>query len=322
MIIEQIEENGRIYDKWHSEYPADERSFEMAARVCRGMGTRITCSGNLIVCYSNASSVASRPVTWQRERVGEFSASSASRMGRYLRTCVAQYRTLGTLTYTESYGYDGGKAKRDLKVLLQWLKRQSRGTPGWSVFWFMEFQRRGAIHFHFFCTDYVHYDALARKWYEICGSDDIRHLNAGTQVKALQSGRAGTVSYAGKYAAKHVQKVVPAEIGWIGRFWGVCGLRETVRASTFVNIECSGLRSVVRRVNQLQDALDTAVFHGKARMLHSKRENMELWSVSDDETLTYMKRIIYLMECTISMYYPRSVSYNEPELYEDGDLCL
>jgi hypothetical protein len=52
-------------------------------------------------------------------------------------------------------------------------------------------------------------------WYEIVGSDDLAHLQAGTKVERVRSAR-GVMAYAAKYIAKAEDKAPPA-----GRWWGV-----------------------------------------------------------------------------------------------------
>jgi len=60
----------------------------------------------------------------------------------------------------------------------------------------------------------------------------------------LVRGRAGTISYASKYAAKMEQKLTPKGFENVGRFWGVYGWRTTMSADTFVskaNLEYSNV---------------------------------------------------------------------------------
>jgi hypothetical protein len=76
---------------------------------------------------------------------------------------------------------------------------------------------------------------MAKAWYECVGSGDEKHLRAGVQLDYFRTGRAGTISYASKYARKQEQKTVPDEFKEIGRFWGVSGLRTTMSADFVVN---------------------------------------------------------------------------------------
>jgi len=163
----------------------------------------------------------------KREEVKAFSSSSARRMARYLRHCIARYSTFITLTYPsrEGYGYDGRQCKRDLKVFLQRLKRQFGADKAYSTFWFSEFQKNGSVHFHMFCTRFVPKKFLSQVWYEIVGSGSIKHLLSGTNVTSVKAGKKGMINYARKYAAKQAQKTIPEGFLNFGRFWGISGER-------------------------------------------------------------------------------------------------
>jgi hypothetical protein len=124
-------------------------------------------------------------------------------------------------------------AKRHLdlfqKRVTRYLKRF--GITGWGCLWFLEFQTRGAPHFHllFFglkgtrnCFPLALFMKwLSSAWAEIVGHSDSfeyqKHLNAGTKAEIYRSQHFG---YALKYASKLEQKSVPAEFSDIGRFWG------------------------------------------------------------------------------------------------------
>ena len=56
---------------------------------------------------------------------------------------------------------------------------------------------------------------LSLVWYEIVGSNDLNHLQAGTSVEQVRSSR-GVMSYASKYIAK-IEETAPP----VGRWWGV-----------------------------------------------------------------------------------------------------
>lgn len=172
-----------------------------------------------------------------RGSIRGFSPSSGARMRRFLRTCSANYTTMGTLTYPFCFPTDGRTCKDHFDTLVKAIRRSVAHDPAaseqFSLFWFLEFQERGAPHFHFFCTCRINKDWLARRWYEIVGSEDPRHLVAGTRIETIRSGRYGTCAYAGKYAAKQDQKVVPANFHNVGRFWGVYGCRKCLAATIF-----------------------------------------------------------------------------------------
>jgi len=179
----------------------------------------------------------------RRGSIVGLSNGAACRMRRYLREALADYRQMVTLTYPGGYPLDGRVCKEHLRRFLQELKREHARAflinpdlgERHSSFWFLEFQNRGAPHFHIFTTWAPGYAWVAKRWYEIVGSDDVRHLHAGTRTEYLRSGRLGTIAYASKYAVKQEQKQVPEFFSNVGRMWGVCGYRSTLAAATYVD---------------------------------------------------------------------------------------
>jgi hypothetical protein len=122
-----------------------------------------------------------------------------------------------TLTYPAEFPCDGRLVKRHLTLMRKWLTYREIGA-----FWFLEFQRRGAPHFHLFVTGEVDKDELSSAWYKIVGSGDEKHLRAGTNVERIRKPHA-IAAYAAKYAAKVEQKSVPEGYEEVGRFWGTFG---------------------------------------------------------------------------------------------------
>jgi hypothetical protein len=112
------------------------------------------------------------------------------------------------------------RIKRYFKVL---------GISGWGCLWFLEFQSRGAPHFHllFFGFGFQLFDLTKfRKWLSGAWADIVAHPDPSEYQKHLSAGtgadwcRAEHFGYALKYAAKLEQKLVPPEFSDIGRFWG------------------------------------------------------------------------------------------------------
>lgn len=174
-----------------------------------------------------------------RSIIESFTERSQSRLRRYLRTCEAEYSVFITLTYPFVFPTNGRTAKQHLRAFFERVRRNCNHQTGtcqskFSACWFMEFQERGAPHFHILANFKVPKDELSRWWYEIVGSDDKRHLLAGTRVEYLRGGRRAASAYAAKYAAKSEQKKVPEGFTDCGRFWGVFGNRKTVAAYIFV----------------------------------------------------------------------------------------
>jgi hypothetical protein len=137
--------------------------------------------------------------------------------------------------------------KRHLEAL---KKRLMRRFPDIRGIWFLEFQRRGAPHFHllisidlslhgeliqmrrtgkfrgqkskFFFTVPRLQDLVSDLWYRIVVSGDLAHKKAGCCWEVLESEEAAQ-RYAAMHAAKPKQKEVPPDFRNVGRFWGKIG---------------------------------------------------------------------------------------------------
>jgi hypothetical protein len=66
-----------------------------------------------------------------------------------LRNALCDWLSFSTLTYPNSFPSDGRVCKKHLNLLLTHLRADD---PGIKYVWFMEFQARGAPHFHLFTT--------------------------------------------------------------------------------------------------------------------------------------------------------------------------
>jgi hypothetical protein len=137
-----------------------------------------------------------------------------------------------TLTYPDSYTHELREVKRHLD---NFWKRVARKFPKFGVIWKLEFQKRGAAHFH--CLIWglpaVPYHELARwfaeNWYQVVGSGDPLHLawHLGElgNTPCLQFVRSWRGVWA--YASKYLAKTDLAKSENPGRFWGVRGVLPT-----------------------------------------------------------------------------------------------
>jgi hypothetical protein len=154
-----------------------------------------------------------------RETVGTFSRKSRSRLAFVANNTSVEFRSIVTLTYPADFPDDGELVKRHLRNMLMRFRRRYAAI---EYLWFIEFQKRGAPHFHILLsTDELNRDWLSASWYIICaGCDpDPRHLAAGTNWSLVRS-PGGLRRYAVKYASKLRQKDVPLAYQSVGRFWG------------------------------------------------------------------------------------------------------
>jgi len=125
-----------------------------------------------------------------------------------------------TLTYPKVFPREPSIYQAHLQAFSKRLRRQ---FPQSSAVWKLEFQKRGAPHYHLLVlgVPFLARQWLSKAWYEVVSSHDERHYRAGTQVARVYSARKA-ISYAAKYIAK-ISESVP---DWhTGRFWGAIGRR-------------------------------------------------------------------------------------------------
>ena len=122
-----------------------------------------------------------------------------------------------TLTYPDSFPTDWRVVKRHTDAFHHAFERKY-GKRG--CIWKREFQLRGAPHVHLmvFMPEYVDRVWVAQSWYRIVGSGDPAHLQAGTEVRAVQS-VGHCMAYVAKYMAKECDDA--ASMAGTGRWWGV-----------------------------------------------------------------------------------------------------
>jgi len=123
---------------------------------------------------------------------------------------------LVTLTYPSKYSLDWKKWKKDLD---NFSKRFSRKYPDTFAFWRLEFQKRGAPHYHLmvFNVEWIDKNWLSQGWFDVVGSGDGKHLEAGTKVEQVRS-QQGVFAYCSKYLGKVQDMPEDADVG---RMWGI-----------------------------------------------------------------------------------------------------
>jgi hypothetical protein len=230
-----------------------------SVRVSRHSPKRQTPSPN----YRPKSAISS----WSRK----------SRSSMVSRLCSLDYsQMLGdasklgamiTLTYPRDWqnlAPNGAIAKNHLRLFQKRYARQF-GAPLVGI-WKMEFQRRGAPHFHIFCVPPIGVDFrrwLSETWTNIVAPPDPterqKHLNAGTGLDYEQGLRSYDPKRVAVYFSKHAsagfgekeyQNQPPElwkESGKIGRFWGYWGLRPLVLAVEVSDEDALFVARVLRR---------------------------------------------------------------------------
>lgn len=156
-----------------------------------------------------------------------------------------------TLTYPhEDYAItaNGGNFMADGRTIKEHLRkfRQQLTYRGLVGFWFLEFQKRGAPHFHFFLVGTLKpqdVDKLRDNWARIVGSSCPHHPTRGLDYQELRKPEAAG-AYAAKYSSKDEQKVVPEHFRGVGRFWGFFGKLE--RRETTIKLGVKELFELAR----------------------------------------------------------------------------
>lgn len=152
----------------------------------------------------------------ERGEVAEFTYKSRQRLAFVASNTSVTFRWMTTLTYPREFSQDGRHIKKDLNTFMNHVRRKDGG----NYLWWLEFQRRGAPHYHMLTeNEYMSRSELSECWYKIVNSGDARHWRAGTNLEAIRS-EDGARRYAVKYAMKMKQKLVPKEYRNVGRFWG------------------------------------------------------------------------------------------------------
>jgi hypothetical protein len=229
----------------------------------------------------------------KRGQIHGFSRASRRRMMQFLaKVCLDEGLPLfGTTTYPDIFPDEAEKFKRDLRALIERLKRR---FPLVGLLWRLEFKRRKsgvnagkvAPHFHWLLWNVPRafdfkaetgqwakisqagdgtwretvkfYDGgkiatvvkpvsgqdrftewLSRNWYDVAGTGDLKHYNAGTNVKVLTSKRE-VFFYVSKYMGKEESE---AGCACPGRFWGVVNPKNIPMGERRV-IGCTGRQAV------------------------------------------------------------------------------
>lgn len=170
---------------------------------------------------------------------------SMNKLALLVRSTEVQFLSVMTLTYGLNYPLDGRKAKKDLNHFMISLKR---AFGPFEYVWVVEFQARGAPHFHLATTlapptfddrwrfasiwteISVPFIASYSSWLPENSKDNPGELrNTGNSCMAFHSHKKaweairkkdGVGRYFAKYANKLRQKKVPQDYHNIGRFWG------------------------------------------------------------------------------------------------------
>lgn len=220
---------------------ADNRKEALAYRnsVLDGMvnGITVYARGNAVLRRHSVGLGIPNANTRRREIV-ELSAKARARMLFVISSTSIEFNSMITLTYPQEFPLSGLEAKKQLSRFLKgYINRY-----GGHYYWFLEFQNRGAPHFHILVSRGKIFSAdrrwLALYWSECMGLSEKRLytslldyqtkdmyqqcLRVNTHPKTWQEiySDDGARRYVAKYALKTYQKEVPERLQSVGRFYG------------------------------------------------------------------------------------------------------
>lgn len=163
-----------------------------------------------------------------RGTVNGFSASSRKRLLEKLARLKPAKAIFMTLTYPAEYPDDSTEYKAHLRAFLEVVRRR---FPKSSAIWRLEFQERGAPHYHlmFFNLPFWNVKEIKKHWKRIIGTD-VRTEDMQLDITVIRNFRMA-MSYVSKYIAKKSDGVPSGSEGQFnntpylhahtGRIWGV-----------------------------------------------------------------------------------------------------
>jgi hypothetical protein len=156
----------------------------------------------------------------KRGEIRSFSPASRRRLMTLMasidRTAFKRRPLFVTLTYPKKWPASPRVYKADLN---RFLTRFRRRYPHVPIIWRLEYQERGAPHYHLmiFTPWFIDWRWIAETWYIATERRDYLTLVAGTETRAVRSWK-GVMAYAAKYMSKERQ--LPDAVR-PGRLWGI-----------------------------------------------------------------------------------------------------
>lgn len=163
----------------------------------------------------------------KRGEVSVFSSGSRFRLFRLLHTLKFETMGFWTLTYPDKYPTDPKIYKAHLKEFRRRYELQYGKTP---IVWRLEFQKRGAPHYHLLALDppFVPALELSNLWASVVHSCDEAHKKIGVDIKLITKGREARLiaTYIAKYVAKIDNSKLSEQKNKVGRWWGKWNIEE------------------------------------------------------------------------------------------------
>jgi len=275
-----------------------QRRFSMSAHV-EAQGSLLAIKGSF--------SVLSKAGGGKRGIVTSFSPMSRLRMLRKVARLAPTRVVFVTLTYPARYP-SPRTAKRHLRAFLERIRRR---YPQSSAMWRLEYQERGAPHFHlmFFELGWLPFAELRRWWSEITVKyiDDTLPF---VRIELVHS-RRGVMWYVAKYCAKVADGVSGSAFFNLdtylhaGRYWGVFNKFQLPYAERrYMEVEqitWVGFQQAKAYLEQFHPAKYPNVFRGKV--------------VFTNGTCNHFKRIYELLQPDLRQTFVGRVNQWEHETY-------
>jgi hypothetical protein len=173
---------------------------------------RIICGGNLLEIKHESDGKGRKGKAGIKKQIQGFSAKARYNLAKELsRICWDVEPAHITLTYGKTYP----KSKEHLEALRKWLERR-----GYYGVWRLEFQERGAPHYHILLGGFSpgQENAFRNYWIKLSGNTSRR----GFKATYRESGKSSW------YLALHHAKDNQAPDIKVGRWWGWIDRSKTV----------------------------------------------------------------------------------------------
>lgn len=163
----------------------------------------------------------------RRKEIQVFSADSRFRLFRLLHRLEFDKVTFCTLTYPAVFPTEKAVYKANLKEYRRRFEDRFGRVP---AVWRLEFQARGAPHYHIMYLDapYVDIHDWCYLWSDVIHTYDMAHRLVGVDVKLVTSGKESKL--VAFYLAKYVAKIDKRDPNCIkikpGRWWGKWNITE------------------------------------------------------------------------------------------------
>lgn len=163
----------------------------------------------------------------KRGKIEVFSKESRYRLFSMMHKLTFKTVTFLTLTYPLQYPSDPKVYKGHLKEYRRRFEKKYGPVP---AVWRLEFQERGAPHFHLMYLDmgFIPVHELCWLWKCVVKSWDMAHELLGVDIKLITSGKEKKLiaSYLAKYVGKVDQSEGKNDGSGVGRYWGKWNIEE------------------------------------------------------------------------------------------------